>query len=48
MANWTFSFNGINGLAQPYIGGVWISWGGMGFHLDAANEDLRAAILNAN
>ena len=47
MSNWSFTFDGIRGLAQPYNGGVWIVWGGMGFHLDGANADLRDAILNA-
>ena len=27
--------------------GVFISWGGMGFHIEAASEELRNAILTA-
>lgn len=47
MANYSFTFDGIKGICEPYNGGAFIFWGGMGFHLNAAAADLRAAILAA-
>jgi len=43
----TFTFAGKKGKAFPYQGGAFISWGGMGFHLQAAKPPLRDAILKA-
>jgi len=47
MNTWLFKYNGINGHATRYPSTLWITWGGMGFHIDAACDDLRAAILAA-
>lgn len=47
MANYRFTFDGVTGLCEPYNGGAYIWWNGMGFHLSAATTDLRDAILSA-
>ena len=45
---WKFTFDGIQGFAERYneTDGVYVRWYGMGFHLIAANADLKAAILS--
>ena len=52
MSKWKFTFDGIDGIAEAYsagayAAGVFVLWGGMGFHLDAASSELRDAILEA-
>lgn len=47
MQTWDFIFDGIKGKAQAWDGGCYIFWGGMGFHIIHANDDLRDAILAA-
>jgi hypothetical protein len=45
---WTFIFDGIKGIAERYKNesdAVYIFWNGMGFHLIAAKDDLKNAIL---
>ena len=39
-----FSFNGIRGMVDAY---GYVTWGGMGFHLYAADPELRKAIMSA-
>ena len=48
MKMWKFTFNGIQGFAERYneTDGVYVRWYGMGFHLIAANADLKEAILS--
>jgi hypothetical protein len=46
MAKWSFSLDDIIGYATPYNSGVWITWGGMGFHLDDVCSEMQEAILN--
>ena len=45
---WKFTFDGIQCFAERYneTDGVYVRWYGMGFHLIAANADLKAAILS--
>ena len=44
---WAFKYMGRKGIAEAYKGGAFIFWGGMGFHLNAANPELREAIEKA-
>ena len=46
---WDFIFDGVKGLAERYKSdnyAVYIFWNGMGFHLIAATDDLKSAVLN--
>jgi hypothetical protein len=46
---WDFIFDGVKGLAERYKSdnyAVYIFWNGMGFHLTAATDDLKSAVLN--
>lgn len=47
MKKWDFCYEGIKGRAERTPNACFIVWGGMGFHLEAANKPLRAAILRA-
>jgi hypothetical protein len=47
MKKWAFTFDGITGLAERTHNALFIAWGGMGFHFNAANDELRDAILSA-
>jgi len=53
MEKWKFTFDGIEGIAETYQWedgkpvGIFIFWGGMGFHHDNARKELLAAILAA-
>lgn len=47
MTKWTFTFDGIKGRAERTHNALFIVWGGMGFHFNAANDAMRNAILSA-
>jgi hypothetical protein len=52
MQKWSFTFDGIKGVAETYCyndgkEGIFVFWGGMGFHCDNARKPLLAAILAA-
>lgn len=52
MKSWYFTFDDIRGHAEAYSdgaypAGIFVSWGGMGFHIDAACQELREAVLIA-
>jgi hypothetical protein len=47
MKTWLFTFDGIKGRAERGPNSLYITWGGMGFHIQAARDELRAAILAA-
>jgi hypothetical protein len=47
MKVWFFTFEGIKGRAERGPKSLFIQWGGMGFHFEAACNELRAAILAA-
>lgn len=44
MKQWFFTYDGIEGLAERHGESVYIYWGGMGFHYQAASYDLARAI----
>jgi len=44
---WAFSFDGIAGRVERTHSAVFVFWGGMGFHLNCADDNLRNAILAA-
>ena len=46
MEKWSFTLDEITGFATPYNSGVWITWGGMGFHLADVCEEMQQAILD--
>lgn len=46
MEKWSFVMDGIHGRATPYNTGVWITWGGMAFHLADVCEEMQQAILD--
>lgn len=48
LTKWQFKFDGIWGRVETYEDGAYIWWGGMGFHLAGAGEELRAAVLKAH
>lgn len=47
MKTWLFTFEGTKGRAERGPNSLYILWGGMGFHIEAACDELRAAILAA-
>jgi hypothetical protein len=42
-----FTFDNINGNIHLSHNATYITWGGMGFHLECADHDLRQAIEQA-
>ena len=47
MNGWHFTFEGKRGFVEPYKGGAFILWGGMGFHITAASPKMKLAMLRA-
>ena len=52
MKSWFFTFDGVRGRATPYAAGanpagVWVQWGGCGFHLAGQSDSMIFAVLSA-